>query len=310
MSPFVLGCDLCKARIDIHDRLDNRDFAIPNTPESIDAFLNSLPDDSLVVFEATSHCDTTLISRLCQAGRPFVRINPRQAREFARACGILAKTDRVDARMLADMAARLDLKPSRPPEPRRRQLGQLMLRREQLVAMRQAETVRLNDADDPYLKKCGRSMIRLLDGRICKIEQHIERLIAQTPVFASASRRLQQVSGIGPVTAATLIADLPELGDLDRRQIAALAGLAPHADDSGRRHGKRRIWGGRRRIRQLLYLAALNAQRSIPRFIELRNRMSAKGKAKKTIVIAVARQLLVILNAMFRDDSDFDPAFK
>lgn len=308
MPQTVFGCDLSKARIDIHNLASGQDFVIENTSAAIAAWLGDLPDEARIVFEATSGCDHFLMAALAEAGIAAHRVNPRSAREFARATNRLAKTDRVDARVLADMAARLDLPLFEPPEPVRQLLAEIILRREQLVGSRKAEQTRLAGVRDPELARGIRSLIRLLEARILRLEVRLAEVIRSNETLAKAERRLRTVPGIGPLIAATLIARLPELGQTDRRAIASLAGVAPLARDSGTSRGKRRIWGGRRDVRRALFIAAVGACKFAPTFRAVRERMIANGKATKTVLIAIARRILVTLNAMIRTDTDFQPA--
>lgn len=308
MSQNLFGCDLSKARIDIHDRVAGRDFAIENRTATIAPWLVELPDNARVIFEATSGCDGALIAALCAAGVRFSRVNPRQAREFAKASGVLAKSDRVDARVLAEMGARLDLPDTRPPDPARQFLAGKLKRRQQLVSMRQSEKLRRADADDPEIVAEIDDMIAIFSARVRKLEAEIERLTRDDPELAPDAAILRSMPGIGPNIAAQLLALLPELGHTDRRRIASLVGLAPLARDSGTMRGKRSIWGGRKLVRRALYIAALNAARCAPEFKSRYERLRAAGKAAKTAHIAIARQMLVTLNAMIRDGKMYQPA--
>lgn len=236
-------------------------------------------------------------------------MNPRQAREFARALGVLAKTDRVDARVLAEMGARLPLPRTAPSSPVRARLACLLRRRRQLVEMRKAERMRRHDAGLAEIRAEIGRMIRILDRRIDALDAEIAAAIEGDPQTAARARLLRAVPGVGPTVLAVLLGELPELGLLCRRRIASLAGLAPHARESGLApharesgtwRGTRRIRGGRRRVREALHIAALSASRSVPAPKALRDRMRAAGKAPKTALIAVARQLLVMLNAIIR----------
>lgn len=208
------------------------------------------------------------------------------AREFARALGVLAKTDRVDARVLALMGPRLRLAVSRPPDPARQRLADFLRRRRQLVEARKAEKLRRHAAGQPELLRDIDGMIAILDRRIGTLDRQIAEIIADSPALAAQARLLAAAPGIGPTVLATLLGALPELGTLDRRRIASLAGLAPHARESGTWKGARRIWGGRRKVREALYMAALTAIRRVPALIALREHMLALGKAPKTILIA------------------------
>ena len=307
MSQNIFGCDLSKARIDIHARASGHDTQIANEAGAIAAWLADLPVDARIGFEATSGCDKMLIAALAAAGRPIHRINPKRVRDHARGIGVLAKTDRVDARVLADLGQRDDLPVMVPPEADRERLAGILKRRQQLVGMLKAEERRLDDADLAEICRELRSMIRLMKRRIDKLEAEIARL-ADSCTLAEDAARLRTMPGMGPVTSAVLLAHLPELGRLHRRKIASLAGLAPLARDSGNMRGRRTIWGGRRMVRWALYIAALNAVRCVPRFKARYQRMRAAGKAAKTALIAIARQILVTLNAMFRDKTDFKAA--
>ena len=300
MPQTILGCDLARGWIDLHRLPENTARRIANDDKAIADALADLPADTLVVFEATSGCDGPLIAALSARGIAFARVNPRQAREFARAIGVLAKTDRVDARVLAQMGARLELKPTEPRSPARTRLADFLRRRKQLVEMRKAEKTRRHDAGAPDICAEIARMIAILDRRILKLDRAIAELIDADPDLSRQAELLRAVPGVGPTVLAVLLGELPELGRLDRRRIASLAGLAPHARESGTWRGARRIWGGRRRVREALCIAALSASRRIPALVALRQRMRDAGKAPKTALIAVARQLLVILNAMIK----------
>ena len=230
-----------------------------------------------------------------------MRTSPRQAREFARATGVLAKIDRVDARVLARMGSVLDLPITRPSSPTRSRLSDFLRRRRQLVDIRKAEKTRRYNAGQDEIARQIEVMIDLLTRQIGELDRAIAQLIQDDPALSSQARLLRAVPGIGPTVLATLLGELPELGTLDRRRIASLAGLAPHARESGTWRGARRIWGCRRKVREGLYIAALTASRRIPSLVAMRDRMREKGKAPKMILITVARQLLVILNAMLRN---------
>lgn len=300
MPQTIIGCDLSRSWLDVHALPAGKAFRVANAPADLAAWLARLGPDALVVFEATSGCDRALVEALSARGIAYVRVNPRQARAFARATGVLAKTDRVDARLLAQMGRTLEPEATTPPSPDRVRLADLLRRRSQLVEMRKAEKVRRHDAGQPDLLADIEEMIALLTRRIETLDQQIADLIAQSPELSEQADLLSAVPGIGPTVLATLLGELPELGTRCRRRIASLAGLAPHARESGTWRGKRRIWGGRRKVREALYMAALTASRRIPQLAAMRERMKAAGKAPKTILIAAARQLLVILNAMMR----------
>ena len=299
----VFGVDVAKDWIDMcdpHGRLRR----IENAPRPLKAFAKSA-SDALVVFEASGGYDRTLTLALEAAGVAYARVNPRHAREFARATGRLAKTDRVDARVLAQMGAALKLDPTTPIEPERRRLAELVSRRDDLVAMRVAEKNRLAQTHDAFLRRDISAAIAAIGRRLARLETEIASHLREHDALRRLDRRLQSAPGIGPAVASALVARLPELGRLDRRAIAALVGLAPHACDSGRLQGRRRIWGGRANVRRVLYLAAFVASRCDPELKAIRQRLTANGKPFKVMLVAVARRLLVALNAAVREDRDY-----
>jgi len=289
MPQPVVGCDLSRAFLDLCDLPSGRTRRIPNTRDAIAAWAETLTPETLVVFEATSGCDDLVIAALTERAHPFSRVNPRQAREFARATGVLAQ-----------MSAALDLPITWPVSPAGAILADFLRRRRQLVDMRKAEKLHRHSAGHDDIVEQIDAMITLLSIQISALDQRIKTLIAEDQALSEQATLMSAVPGIGPTVLAILLGELPELGTLCRRKIASLAGLAPHARESGTWKGARRIWGGRRKVREALYIAALSASRRVPALIVMRDRMRAKGKAPKTILIAVARQLLVILNAMIQ----------
>lgn len=306
IHPILIGCDISKDRLDCFVLPEGRHVAIDNTAQAVNDFVSTLAG-AFVVFEATSIYDRILRSVLDQAGMPFARVNPRKAREFARSAGYLAKTDKVDARMLAHMGTALHLDPTVEPSQTRKTLKDLLQRRRQLVDMRTAEKLRLLQARDRDVRKDITGLIAILNRRITKTEQAIHALIKATQQLEELSIRLQTVPGIGPIIAACLIADMHELGTCDRRSIAALAGLAPLACDSGRMSRQRRIWGGRKQVRDMLYLAAVTAARANSHFAAFYKRLRDAGKAPKTALIALARKILVTINAIVKNKTTFKP---
>ena len=278
MPQAVIGCDLSRAVIDICELSSGRIGQIANTSDAIAVWLDTLDHDIRLVFEATSGCDGELIAALATRGHPFSRVNPRQAREFARATGTLAKTDRVDARVLAQMGATLDLPATIPLSPARSRLTDFLRRRRQLVDMRKAEKLHRHSAGQPEIAQAIEAMIDLLGQQIAQLDRQIADFIAQDRALSEQAQLLTAVPGIGPTVLATLLGELPELGTLCRRKIASLAGLAPHARESGTWRGARRIWGGRRKVREALYIAALNASRRIPVLTAMRDSVDRRGK--------------------------------
>lgn len=261
-----------------------------------------------VVFEATGGCDHVLLLALETKGATFSRINPRQARDFARARGVIGKTDRRDARLLADYGARLEPPATAPRSPALRELQAQIARRRQLVEIRKQERTRRLQTFDAFAREDIESHIAELSRRIKAFDARIAKLIAADADLAKTDRRLRTAPGVGAVVAATLIAEAPELGRIDRRAVAALVGLAPVACDSGKRSAPRAIAGGRGALRSLLYVAALQATRRDPAFAAFRERLKAKGKRTKVAIVAVARKLLVVLNAMLAANKDYSSA--
>lgn len=305
MPQTVIGVDVAKDWIDAYWPALNKAVRIETTPASLKSFARKSAG-ALVVFEASGGYESPLIDALETQSAAYVRVNPRQAREFARATGRLAKTDKVDARVLAEMGAALDLQPALQPSPDRRRLADLVARREDVVAMIGQEKNRLQQAKDAFIRRDIKSLVTVLEGRRTKLDEEIAGHVERHEELRILNARLRSVPGVGPAIAPTLIAGLPELGMLDRRKIAALAGLAPHACESGQRTGKRRIWGGRTQVRRALYLAAFIASRCNPELKAYRKRLEDKGKCAKAAIIATARKLLTHINACVKDGRDYE----
>lgn len=298
----ILGVDIARDWIDVFDLSTGMSSHIATF--DLEAFAGGL-GDVLVVFEATGGYERPLAEVLEAHGVGYARVNPRQAREFARATGCLAKTDKVDARILAQMGRALDLKPDTPLDPARKRLAELVARRGDLVQAITAETQRLAMVRDGYVRQDIEHMLGVLKARKLALEAEITEAIRGARSLAEQQAHLHSAPGVGPATAAILLARMPELGQVDRRAIASLAGLAPHACDSGHRRGKRHIWGGRSDVRRALYLAAFVASRRDPALKAMRDRLQKAGKATKVAILAVARKLITILNAMCRDKVDY-----
>jgi transposase len=309
ISPDVVGIDISKSKLDVFDAAIGRAERIDNASALIGALVERWRGrDVFVLFEATGRYDRALQDALKAAQIRFARVNPLRARAFARAAGFLAKTDAVDAKMLALMADRL-----RPPPDTQRQdacerLHLLHRRRDQLVHMRAQERTRLSEAGEPDERLDIARHIGWLSDEIKAFDARIAAFIDAVPALAEQARRLRTAPGIGPANATTLLALLPELGARSPKTIAALVGLAPFNHDSGAMRGKRTIAGGRKRVRDALYIAALAASRFSPHFKAIYKALIAAGKAKKLALIAVARRLLVAINAMIRDNADFKTA--
>ena len=305
IAACIVGIDVSKQWLDCFVSPAERHDRFSNDGKGHAALVALLAgQDGFCVLEATGRYDRALCRHLHEAGQPFHRANPRKARQFARAAGFLAKTDRVDACMLARYGAAMALPAEKRPEPEQEQLRDLTDRRDQLVEMRKSERIRLAQPHADWLEESILPVIAMLDRQIVALERRMETLLASTRALATRKAILCSAPGIGPVTAAVLLAHLPELGHRDRRAISALAGLAPIACDSGTMRAKRCIWGGRKRVRDALYMAALAACRSGP-FKAVSKAMRDRGKPAKLVIIAIARRLLVALNAAIRDNIPF-----
>jgi transposase len=306
LHPFVVGCDISKRHIDIHHSGDGTMCRIANTDQAITAWIDALTDTTgLVVMEATGRYDTVLRHALGKAGIPHARVNPEQARHFARATGRKAKTDAIDARMLAELGQRLPLRIEPPAQPARLRLAACSRRRDQLVAMRKQERTRRAEETDPLIAADLDEHLAQLDQRIATFDRIIAETMRSDPALARQAALLRSAPGIGPVTATVLIAHMPELGCIPARATAALAGLAPYNNDSGSFRGKRSVRGGRVRIRQALYMAALAAARSDTILGRFHQHLRDAGKPPKVALIALARKLLTTLNAIVRQQIPF-----
>ena len=298
-----VGVDVSEAQLDVHllpsgDRAsfsrDRRGIA------RLVAWLAS-QERLLVVVEATGGLERMLAVALEQAGIAAAVVNPRQIRDFARAAGLLAKTDRLDAYALALYGERLQPVPRAPRSTADQALAALVLRRRQLAQLVEAEHNRARRTDEPLVHRSIKTHLGWLEQAIGEFERAIEQRIEASPLWRERAALLVSVPGVGKVTIATLIGLLPELGQLDRRAVAALVGVAPFARDSGLMKGRRTIWGGRAHVRAVLSMAALVAVRHNPALRAFYQRLVIAGKAKKLALTAAMRKLLVILNAILRD---------
>jgi transposase len=301
-----VGIDVSKHHLDVFEGGSGRTGRLANSADSLAPLVTCWQNSGVfVLFEATGRYDVQLRRALAAAGIPFARVNPARARHFARAAGMLAKTDRIDARMLAAMAQCLAPVRTADGEHDREALALAHKRRDQLVHMRQQERTRRTECGEPALRADIEAHLQWLDAQIARWDGEIRRLLLQSERLHQAAQLLRSIPGVGPVAAATLLALMPELGSLQPKKIAALAGLAPFNVDSGQFRGKRRIKGGRKRVRDALYMAAVAAARSHRRFRTIYNHLRAAGKPAKLALIAIARRLLVIANAILRDKIAF-----
>jgi len=306
-TPVTIGIDVAKATLDIAIGLNAPPLSLTNDPEGFDTLLAQLAAHkvALVVMEATGGLETAAAAVLQAAGYAVAIINPRQARDFARAMGQLAKTDRIDARILAQLGEVIDRSPERDkfvkplPTAEQQALAALVTRRRQLIAMLVAERNRLAQAPGATRK----SIDTIIEALTTELERIDSDMAGHIQVhFADLSALLDSVKGVGKTTISTLIAEVPELGKLSRREISALIGVAPINRDSGRMRGKRTIFGGRRAVRTGLYMAALVAARHNPILRAFYQRLRAAGKPPKLALTAIMRKLLIVLNSALRPD--------
>lgn len=296
-----IGVDVSKARLDVAVDGDARVWSYANDRGGWEALVKWIRQsgltDGVIVLEATGGYEQGVADALYEAKLKVSRINPRQARDFAKATGQLAKTDQLDARVLAQMATRLKVTLYEPASPPQRRLAEWITRRRQVVGMVKAERQRLRGVSDKDLRQLLMRSIQQCERMQAKLDQ----AIAEQRKALPACEALSSLKGVGPVAQATLISQLPELGRLDRKAIAKLVGVAPLAHDSGQHRGQRHVWGGRGAIRQVLYMVALSAIRYEPSIRTFYQSLRARNKPGKVALVAVMRKILVILNARMRE---------
>ena len=297
-----VGIDVSKAWLDVAGRPDPAPSRVGNDPAGIAALVADLRAlaPELVVLEATGGLELPVVAALQVAGLPVAVVNTRQVRDFARATGQLAKTDRLDAALLARFAEAIHPAPAAVVPDDVRHLDALLTRRNQLIGMRVMETNRLDRLTDAEVRKEVQKHVAWLTKAIDRADAGLAAAVKASPVWQARDALLQSIPGVGPVATLTLLAGLPELGTTTGSRLAALVGLAPFADDSGTRQGGRHIRGGRAPVRRALYLAALSAVVHNPVMRAFKERLAERGKRPKVILTAVARKLLVIANAIIQ----------
>jgi transposase len=303
-----VGVDVSKNQLDAHVRPEDRFLSVEYTESGIQEFLEAMRDlqPELIVLEATGGLETRLVAALAAQTLPVVVVNPRQVRDFARSTGELAKTDRIDAAILSFFAERLQ-PPVRPiPDEAARDFEAKLVRRRQVLEMLVAERQRLSTAR-PAVRKPIQEHIRYLERQLKTVDKDLDRTVEQSPVWKAKDDLLRSAKGIGPNVSRTLLAALPELGQLNRKEIAKLVGVAPLARDSGKFRGRRQIWGGRKEVRASLYMATLTAVRCNPPIQAYYQHLLARGKPKKVALTACMRKLLITLNAMVRSGQPWQP---
>ncbi len=299
-----VGIDVSKTQLDVAVGQVGETWRAGNTDEGIAKTVERLKrlEVSLVVVESTGGLERKLLRELQLAGVSFTLTNPHRVREFAKSVGLLAKTDKIDARLLARFGEAIRPTPTLLPSEAEQLLSALIARRSQLIDFRTAETNRLASAH-PSVQGSIQQLIGQLEEQIAQLDQQIDQFISHHPDFKDKDEILQSAPGIGPISSAILIADLPELGRLDRKKIAALVGVAPFNNESGGWHGKRRTKGGREAVRKILYMATLAATRFNPEIKAFYQQLVKRGKHKKVALVACMRKFLTILNAMLRSSS-------
>lgn len=307
--PTVAGIDVARDQLDLHLWPLDIEHTFDNTPAGIAHLIECLKKQpvKLVVIEATGRYERRAALALMDAGFEVAIVNPRQPRDFAKACGQLAKTDAIDARILAQFGAVIGPRISEKPSQNQLILDELVARRRQLVQMITMENNRIAQAVHKPLTRAIQKMIRTLEQQLEEIEAEILKLIDRDDDWRNRFDLLKSVPGVGDATAAMLIAQLPELGELNRQQIAALVGVAPMNRDSGQQRGQRHITGGRADVRKLLYMATLTARSWNPTIKEFAKRLTEAGKPFKVMMTACMRKLLSILNTMVRMNTKWNP---
>ena len=308
MEPRFVGIDVSGSRLDVAIRPDAAQFSASNDEPGITQLisrLNELPVE-LVVLEATGKLEIAVVAALAEAEIPVAVINPRQVRDFAKATGRLAKTDSVDAKVLAHFAEAVRPEPRPIPDEQASALSDLLARRRQIVEMIVAERNRLSRARKPVAERI-KAHIEWLKRELGDVDRDLAGMIRESPVWREKEDLLKSVPGVGKVVSFTLLAELPELGTLDRREIAGLVGVAPLNRDSGLHQGKKVIWGGRAPVRAALYMGTLVATRHNPAIRQFYQRLLGAGKPKKVALTACMRKLLGILNAMARHGVRWNP---
>jgi transposase len=300
---MFVGIDVSKDRLDVHIRPTGEVFAVARDGAGLEQLVGKLRTiaPSLIVLEATGGFETVVAAALAAAGLPLAVVNPRQIRAFAKACGQLAKTDKLDAAVIAHFADAVQPPARGVPDEAARALAELLTRRRQLIGMMTAERNRRRQLTQPRLVRTVDQVLATLQLQLSAIDTDIDTAIRATPAWREKEELLTTAPAIGAKIARTLIADLPELGALTRRRITALVGVAPFNHDSGKRRGKRAIAGGRSSVRAALYMAVLVAIRRKLPLAATYQRLRAAGKPAKVAIVATMRKLLVILNAIMRD---------
>jgi transposase len=310
MENIIVGIDISKDQLDIRVRPSQDSFCVPRDAAGLEGLVERLLvlKPTLVVMEATGGFETIVASTLAAAGLPLAVVNPRRIRAYAQALGHLAKTDRLDAAIIAAYGEAAKIEPQIVPDEAARMLGELVARRRQIIEMMGIERNRRRSLTRSKLIKGLERILAALQKELSDVEKEIDEAVRGTPAWREKDELLQSMPGVGPNISSMLIAELPELGTFTRRKIAALVGVAPMADDSGKHHGRRHIKGGRAQVRNGLYMAALVGTRFNPVIAAYYRRLTAAGKKPKEALTACMRKILVTLNAILRDHRPWQSA--
>jgi transposase len=310
MEDVVAGIDISKDQLDVHLLPSQTSFSVPRDAEGLDTLAGRLValEPKLVIMEATGGFETVVAAAMAAANLPVAVVNPRRIRAYAQALGRLAKTDRLDAATIAAFGEAAKVEPQKLPDDDARMLGELVARRRQIVETMGVERNRRRSLTRSRLIRGVDRILAALQKELSDLEREIDEAVRGTPAWRDKDELLQSFPGVGPKLSSMLIAELPELGTLTRRKIAALVGVAPMADDSGKHRGRRRIQGGRSQVRSGLYMAALVASRHNPIIAAFHQRLITAGKAPKQALTACMRKIIAILNAILRDNRPWQSA--
>jgi transposase len=305
-----VGIDVGKDRIEVHIRPDGIGFGCATDAQGLEYLVSRLKplNPKVIALEATGGYEAVIAAALSSAGLPVAIVNPRRTRQFAGALGQRAKSDPIDAGVIAHFAEMMKLEPKPPADTQLTELRALLSRRSQLVEMAKAEKQRAARAENTLTRRSCEKILRQLEAETRRVERAIGKVIDASPMFRGKEALLKTIPGVGDVVSRTFIAELPELGTVDRHEIAALVGVAPYNQDSGRWRGKRQIKGGRPQIRAVLYVACLSVIQYNKPLSAFYHRLLNRGKCKKLALVAVMRRLVVIANAMLKAGTSWSEA--
>ena len=306
-----VGIDVAENHLDVHIIPENTYFQVTNDSEGHQELVKRICNlkPAIIAMEGTGGLEKKIAVSLAQAKLPVAVVNPRQVRDYAKALGILAKTDGIDAKVIAEFAQAVKLEPRFIPDNKHLELNELLARRRQIIKIINAEKNRSHRVYSKKVSNSHKSLIEVLSKQLISIDLQIDRLIESSPVWRAKDNLLQSFKGVGPTVARTLISGLPELGHLNRREIVSLVGVAPFNNDSGKHLGKRYIRGGRSNVRRSLYMAAIVAIQWNPAIRSFYNRLIDNGKKKKVAITACMRKILIILNVMMKSKTCWTSEF-